>query len=89
MSSNHNESNWFDDSMPLNSSTEGSEVILIDDDDDDDDSNCNGLNNGNSKSNVMFGHRVNEQKIYSCDICHSKLSSSYNLKRHMMIHTGE
>lgn len=83
MSSNHNESDWFDNSMPMDSSTEGSEVILIDDDDED--NNCNG---SNLKTNEMFSNRINEQKQYSCCICHSKLSSSYNLKRHMMIHTG-
>lgn len=30
-----------------------------------------------------------DKRIYECDICSRKVASSYNLKRHMMIHTGE
>lgn len=29
-----------------------------------------------------------DRKMYECDICCRKVASSYNLKRHMMIHTG-
>lgn len=30
-----------------------------------------------------------DRKMYECDICFRKVASSYNLKRHMMIHTGK
>lgn len=79
--SNHNEPQtiWFDNSqlksLPLNSSTGDSDVILIDDDDDSD-------VDFNENSNGGLTHEPsNEQKVYTCGICHSKLSSSYNLKR--------
>lgn len=91
--SNHSEPQaiWFDNSqlksLPLtvNSSTGDSDVILIDDDNSDDEFNEN--SNGGLTHEPPLDNSV-EQKVYSCDICHSKLSSSYNLKRHMMIHTG-
>lgn len=101
--SNHNEPQtiWFDNSqlksLPMNSSigdysrssnssnNSSSDVILIDDDNSDDEFNEN--SNGGLTHEPSNGST--EQKMYSCNICHSKLSSSYNLKRHMMIHTGE
>lgn len=90
--SNHSEPQtiWFDNSqlksLPLNSSTGDSDVILIDDDDSDDDDDF--IENNNGGLSYEPSDNSGDQKIYSCDICHSKLSSSYNLKRHMMIHTG-
>lgn len=30
-----------------------------------------------------------DRKMYECDICFRKVASSYNLKRHMMIHSGK
>lgn len=101
--SNHNEPQtiWFDNSqlksLPMNSSTgdysrssnssngSSSDVILIDDDNSNDEFNEN--SNGGLTHEPSNGST--EQKMYSCNICHSKLSSSYNLKRHMMIHTGK
>lgn len=96
-------SHWSDESQanstPLNSAASDNDVILIDDDDDDDDDddgddgdhpfsgNSNGFYSGGlGMSDVAIG--MGEPKVYTCDICYSKLSSSYNLKRHMMIHTG-
>lgn len=83
--SNHNEPQtiWFDNSqlkaLPLNSSTGDSDVILIDDDDSDDDFN----ENSNGGLTHEPSDNSGEQKVYSCSICHSKLSSSYNLKRYV------
>ncbi|XP_055296299.1 zinc finger and SCAN domain-containing protein 12-like [Sitodiplosis mosellana] len=97
--SNHSEPQtiWFDNSqlksLPLNSSTGDSDVILIDDDDDNDGDHDDSDDDFNENSNGGLTHEpsdnLTEQKMYSCDICHSKLSSSYNLKRHKMIHSGE
>lgn len=94
--SNHSEPQaiWFDNSqlksLPLNSSTGDSDVILIDDDDDVNDGDSDDDFNENSNGGLTHEPSDNstEQKMYSCDICHSKLSSSYNLKRHKMIHSG-
>ena len=102
--SNHSEPQtiWFDNSqlktIPLNSSMgDGSDVILIDDDDDNDNGDGGAADDDddddfNENSNGGLTHEpsdnLTEQKMYSCDICHSKLSSSYNLKRHKMIHSG-
>lgn len=100
--SNHNEPQaiWFDNSE-LKSSPEADsdDVILIDDDDgdgnDNDSSGGSGdFENTNSNSNSLIqepsdnNSSSSEQKLHTCGICNSKLSSSYNLKRHMMIHTG-
>lgn len=63
-----------------------------DDDDDDGDHRFSGNSNGLYSNGLGLNHVANgtgEAKAYTCDICHSKLSSSYNLKRHMMIHTGK
>lgn len=92
--SNHNEPQtiWFDNSqlksLPMNSLTgdSNSDVILIDDDDNNSDDEFNENSNG-GLTHEPSGNS-GEQKVYSCGICHSKLSSCYNLKRHMMIHTG-
>lgn len=97
--SNHSEPQtiWFDNSqlksLPLNSSTGDSDVILIDDDEDGggdgdhDDSDDDFNENSNGGLTHEPSDNLTEQKMYSCDICHSKLSSSYNLKRHKMIHS--
>lgn len=88
--SNHSEPQtiWFDNSqlksLPLNITRGDNDVILINDDDSGDDFN----ENSNGGLTHEPSDNSTDQKIYSCDICHSKLSSSYNLKRHMMIHTG-
>lgn len=96
--SNQNEPKaiWFDNSelKSLPEEVEDSDgVILIDDDRNDDsgsggdDAHTFGSNGGlnePSDNNSSSG----EQKLHTCDICHSKLSSSYNLRRHLMIHTG-
>lgn len=94
---------WSDESQanstPLNSSVCDNDVILIDDDDDDDDDcgddgdhslngNSNGFYSGRGLGKNDVANGMGEAKSYTCDICQSKLSSSYNLKRHMMIHTG-
>lgn len=76
------------------------DVILIDDDDDDGNGNGNGGGGNGNNSSVCGDFETSnnsltrepsdnnsssgEQKLYTCDICHSKLSSSYNLKRHHM-----
>lgn len=89
--SNHNEPQaiWFDNSelKSLPEAEDSDDVILIDDDDNGNDDNSSGdFENSNSftlepsDNNSSSG----EQKLYTCDICHSKLSSSYNLKRHHM-----
>lgn len=90
VSSNHSEPHaiWFDNSqlrsVPLNrSANESDDVILIDDDDGNDNQYNDEKHNGG-----LLMHNQYEQKFHICEICHSKLSSSYNLKRHMMIHTG-
>lgn len=90
--SNHNEPQaiWFDNSelKSLPEPDERDDVILIDDDDDD--GNSSSVDNSNSNSHEPSDNNSSsgEQKLHTCDICHSKLSSSYNLKRHHMIHTG-
>lgn len=94
--SNHSEPQtiWFDNSqlksLPMNGNTTDNidDVILIDDDDSDDDFNENsngGLTHEPSSENSSSA----EHKVYACDICQARLSSSYNLKRHMMIHSGK
>lgn len=81
--SNHSEPQaiWFDNSqlktLPLNGSTGDSDVILIDDDDSDDDFN----ENSNGGLTHEPSGNSSDHKVYTCGICHSKLSSSYNLKR--------
>lgn len=96
MSSNHRESPsshalWFDNSqlkaMPLvngSGRTRESDVILIDDGEE----NEIKSDHQSAKKNYRGLSVHNEEKFHICNICHSKLSSSYNLKRHMMIHTG-
>lgn len=98
MNSNHRESPpshtlWFDNSqlkaMPLANGSGGTrecDVILIDDDEE------NEIRSDNQfvKKRHNRGLSIHdEQKFHICKICDSKLSSSYNLKRHMMIHTGK
>lgn len=91
--SNHNDEPqaiWFDNSeLKSLPEADSDDVILIDDDDDDgngskdnksDFETSNSLTHEPSDTNSSSG----EQKLYTCDICHSKLSSSYNLKRHHM-----
>ncbi|XP_031617255.1 zinc finger protein 431-like [Contarinia nasturtii] len=93
--SNHSEPQtiWFDNSqlksLPMNGNSTGDsdDVILIDDDDSDGDFNEN--SNGGLTHEPSGNSSSAEQKVYSCDICKARLSSSYNLKRHMMIHSGE
>lgn len=53
-------------------------IILIDSDDD------NNLLNGTNNNQMEL-----DDKPFSCELCQKKVSTSYNLKRHMMIHTGE
>lgn len=93
--SNQNEPQaiWFDNSeLKSLPEAEDSDVILIDDDDGDD---GNGNGNGGNDSSGDFDNSLThepsdtnsssgEQKLYTCGICQSKLSSSYNLKRHHM-----
>lgn len=55
------------------------DVILIDSDDEDDDDYDDEDDPNGSKPD----------KPYECDLCFRKVATSYNLKRHMMIHTGE
>lgn len=90
--SNQNEPQaiWFDNSelKSLPEAEDNDDVILIDDDNDND-GNSSGIDNGTQPSDNNSSSSSGEQKLYTCKICHSKLSSSYNLKRHHMIHTGE
>lgn len=89
--SNHNEPQaiWFDNSeLKSLPEAEDSDVILIDDDDGDD---GNGGNDSSGDFDNSLTHEPSdtnsssgEQRLYTCGICESKLSSSYNLKRHHM-----
>lgn len=91
--SNHYESDavWFDNSrlktMDLSSLSADDNVIEIDSDDDDfdDDFGDNEYPSGLTNTADDTG----DEKANTCDICHRKVASSYNLKRHMMIHTGD
>lgn len=78
-----------DDDYDEDDVDEAGNVILIESEDD-----------GSGESNsLLAAHRLNadgstsdaggERKMYECDICFRKVASSYNLKRHMMIHTGK
>lgn len=99
VNSNHRESPpshalWFDNAqlmaIPLangSGGTEESDVILIDDEEEE---NAITSDNQFAKKHSNSGLSIqDEQKFHICKICQSKLSSSYNLKRHMMIHTGK
>lgn len=76
--------------MPLvngSGRTRESDVILIDDEEENEIKSDNQFaKNSNYYNRDLSVH--NEEKFHICNICHNKLSSSYNLKRHMMIHTG-
>lgn len=93
--SNHNEPQaiWFDNSelKSLPEAEDSDDVILIDDDDDDGNGNGNDSCGGDFETSNSLTHEPSdtnsssgEQKLYTCDICTAKLSSSYNLKRHHM-----
>lgn len=91
VSSNHRESPpshalWVDNSklkaMPLaagSGETKECDVILIDDEEEE---NENKSDNQFAKKHSSRGLPIHDQqKFHICEICHSKLSSSYNLKR--------
>lgn len=64
-------------------------VIEIDSDDDDEFNDD--FDEEDSTSGLPIDENSDEtgEKANTCDICHRKVASSYNLKRHMMIHTGK
>ncbi|XP_037927365.1 zinc finger and BTB domain-containing protein 41-like isoform X2 [Teleopsis dalmanni] len=67
------------------------EVIILPSDDDDDDLNDD-LNDMNEMEPEICFSDYEEQKertYFECFLCGKKVQSSYNLRRHMMIHTGE
>lgn len=70
-----------DDDYDEDDVDEAGNVILIESEDD---------GSGESGSLRASGslHADADRKMYECDICFRKVASSYNLKRHMMIHTG-
>lgn len=67
-----------------------SEVILIDEEDDGDESN--GIDHNGDNQQDLFDKQhyfFNSNKPHVCKICFKTVANRYNLKRHMMIHTGE
>lgn len=67
----------------------------IDDDNDDDNEDDESMSKSSNSFNLASGidnntaNGSNDRKSYECDICFRKVASSYNLKRHMMIHSGK
>lgn len=83
----------FDGTNASTSRSGDDDVILIDSDDGNDDEDDISKGEGSFSSMNNFNNNEtgdpNDRKVYECDVCFRKVASSYNLKRHMMIHTGK
>lgn len=78
-----------DDDYDEDDVDEAGNVILIESEDDG--SGESGSLRASGRLNVdgSSSDAGGDRKMYECDICCRKVASSYNLKRHMMIHTGK
>lgn len=77
-----------DDDYDEDDVDEAGNVILIESEDDGSGGSGSLRASGRLNTDGSVSDTGGDRKMYECDICCRKVASSYNLKRHMMIHTG-